>query len=504
MKLSKNKFRFFSITLSFVLISIILNISPELQASQPSIPSIQLQNSNTQEFISTNTIIDYVKIVDFLKNITFQNHKNFLPENAFETSTNKTKSNQLQLRYHEEIFQFLKYLKKYNPHIKLNFHLIKTITNLQKQNALNGIITKKIIFGTKQFPNAKQKIILFLIHGTFASSAKLYSDDKNKTYNQFKQFAVNLSYKKQMPIELVTFHWTGNLNTSDRHNAGLALANLINKYYLDENQYYIYTFTHSYGGHVVNTASYFIKRKINTIIHTAVPINNKKFTVKNYNFPTNFDFLYNLYSQVDEMQVLASLIETGLNKKHLKLTKQKNKELVTRKYRKYISPKTIPTKNNALNKIYNINILLSNKPPEHTTIHKYPTIAQLLNMETIIQTYYPQEDDLTLNIFTLTDYEKYKDFFPNPAPLIITTEKEAKSEQARLFNQSCKLLHKKVYNKEKTVDKKENNLFHEIQRALKKIVKIATRSLPKGFYPTELVTQNQEIKTSDFLITSTQ
>lgn len=272
----------------------------------------------------------------------------------------------------------------------------------------------------------KKPIVIFIIHGTFAAGSFEYYKSDQAFYKNIIDFSEKLSKKNSVPIELISFRWSGHNNSKARQNAGLFLASIFNNFY---SGYKIYTIAHSHGCNVVNNASRLLQNvKIDHAIHIACPVRDvaeEKFR------PENFNRLVQFYSNSDLVGALGAFTTKYItNLKIRKVSQQENKE------------------------VYNIRTLIDGSDPGHSNFKDY-IVYFLGEILAIVDNIYEFNHDLIININTnilkkphvifavrsYTNSEYYKDY-----PGII-----AALDMEKQYSESQKILFKDFYKKDMNI-----------------------------------------------------
>ncbi len=159
----------------------------------------------------------------------------------------------------------------------------------------------------EQLLNTPRKV-LFSIHGTFARESREFYHPDDKTFENILAYAESLGDS----VEVVALEWTGKNDANARVAAGQFFAELIRDYYQDTQKYLsLNTISHSHGGNVVNVATHFTNRPIDTIVSLYTPIRTdfEWFTPN----PAKFKTLYHFYSTSDHIQFIGSINIFKLN-----------------------------------------------------------------------------------------------------------------------------------------------------------------------------------------------
>ncbi|HBS47740.1 TPA: hypothetical protein DEO28_02105 [Candidatus Dependentiae bacterium] len=214
--------------------------------------------------------------------------------------------------------EFLVHSKKKSIENNKNwFDVVFNKNLLQDQSYSKNEGINRILYycGNENFEN-KNPIILFLVHGTFASDSPELSkvDDKSFIFSSIKDFAMLYSNAKQRPIYVISFFWSGKNDYIHRMIGGALLAQYIRS--VRDNVSEVITIAHSHGGNVVNFASnvlrkrHFVQRlsgsivdSIDLMINIGTPVRQNV----DKNFASYATVVLNFYSLGDAIQLIGNI-----------------------------------------------------------------------------------------------------------------------------------------------------------------------------------------------------
>lgn len=240
--------------------------------------------------------------------------------------------------------------------------------------------------GEAKIDNNAKPIVLFVVHGTgfYGSGGPAtlaYYDLTHQDYKNILKFAYQYAQMRGAPIEVVSFRWGGENMTKSREEVGKALASLMNTKYKDHE---IVTLSHSHGGNVVNIASNHLKNvTINYMLQLATPVREKD-PKETFYRPTNFNHLLMFYSTGDVIQVAGAISFSSLE----------NFYRANKSTRKYV-PREFAVKN--------VRVLNNGAELGHSAFVS-GLLANIFDVLVIIETKYPYEVDLEVNLTHMTPY----------------------------------------------------------------------------------------------------
>lgn len=246
-------------------------------------------------------------------------------------------------------------------------------------------------------PDAKPTV-LCVVHGTWDSAAQGYFNNEHELFKSFLKFAQEFADINQVPVQLISFGWSGENSAKARISAGKILSDIFKIYFKDNK---IITLAHSHGCNVVSAASNLLGDMcIDHIINLAAPVReNVDIEFK----PSNFNCLTQFYSTSD---IVAAAGAVNLAKIFLM-------QGSIRKYARQHGKKVV-----------NIRTQIDGKDPGHTNIKRIVPFLNLIFKKINDNYVYNHDLDLNVNISS-----KPKD------PLIISIRQEVSFDD--IFNDEC-------------------------------------------------------------------
>ncbi len=150
---------------------------------------------------------------------------------------------------------------------------------------------------------SSKRILLFVIHGTFAHSGRKYFDVEEETYKAIMKYAATLGDS----VELVSISWSGGNTDADRNKALNYMEFIFRQLYGNRDIFtQVNLLAHSHGGNIMNkmTSNSYFKSRIHNIFSIFTPVRE----VVAVNLDAITGKLYHFYSTADLVQYVGSFV----------------------------------------------------------------------------------------------------------------------------------------------------------------------------------------------------
>ncbi len=267
---------------------------------------------------------------------------------------------------------------------------IKLSPMLDKQD--KEYINRALMFVEDEAHSDRPKILLVVIHGTWAADSPEFDDIDNPAYQGIQYLAHNMAAAEKRPVLVLSFAWSGEDDKLRRDGAGTALRNILNaSVFTDTNEFSsVVVVAHSHGGNVAHKASKGLFRPINRLYNIGVP------TLLDPDYlQANIEESYNLYSSVDPVQWAGSFDQEQLSRSMRKQFDARRQPYQLKKDRAARGLKQIT--------VYNIAVKVNAREPGHVIIKDI--IPGLLSMTNAVKAHYRVHRDLIAN-FDLRAWNK--------------------------------------------------------------------------------------------------
>lgn len=333
--------------------------------------------------------------------------------------------------------------------LKLKFGYLSTIMSDDLKYSKDIGIRESDIYVPANYSESKKPVVIVVLHGTFVPEAPDYYDPTSIFYSNVLRFGKQMADKEMIPVEVISFKWSGHNNTPARQNAAVILASLLNEFYSD---YKVFTIAHSHGCNVVNNATRLLSANlfVDHAIHLACPVRDK--TEDKFK-PLQFKKLTQFYSNSDLVAAIGAITTDDLT------------SLSCRKFELQ-----------DLKKIKNLRVMLNGTDPGHSNSRNY-IIFNLLEILNIVDNKYILNNDLIINLETdiissnpvliaVRNYVK---------PESLSNDSKNVKEQLKKeidFSESQKDIFKSIYHKDMSL--KYNQIYRLLNGVYQELITICS------------------------------